>query len=47
MFELDVKQIQAKTTEFSGKLPESGTGEYVVRVESPKATTYTLTAALK
>ena len=47
MFKLDTKQFQAKTTEFSGKLPESGTGEYVIRVESDKATSYTLTATLK
>ena len=47
MFELDVNMFQKKTRQFSGKLPESGTGEYVIRVESPRATTYTLTATLK
>ena len=47
MHEFDVEPIQDNTTEYSGRLPFAGKGEYVIRVETNKATKYTLTVSIK
>jgi len=47
MNEFDVEPIQNNTTEYTGKLPFAGNGEYVIRVEADKATKYTLTVSIK
>lgn len=47
MHEFDVEPIQDNTTEYSGRLPFAGKGEYVIRVETDKATKYTLTVSIK
>ena len=47
MHEFDVEPIQDNTTEYSGRLPFAGNGEYVIRVEADKATKYTLTVSIK
>jgi hypothetical protein len=47
MHEFDVEPIQDNTTEYGGRLPFSGKGEYVIRVETDKATKYTLTVSIK
>jgi hypothetical protein len=47
MHEFDVEPIQDNTTEYAGKLPFAGIGEYVIRVEADKATKYTLSVSIK
>lgn len=47
MNEFDVEPIRDDTTEYAGKLPFAGTGEYVIRVETDKPTKYTLTVSIK
>jgi hypothetical protein len=46
MHEFDVEPIQDNTTEYAGKLPFAGNGEYVIRIEADKATKYTLTVSI-
>ena len=47
MHEFDVEPIQDNASEYAGKLPFAGNGEYVIRVEADKATKYTLTVSIK
>jgi hypothetical protein len=47
MHEFDVAPIQDNTTAYSGRLPFAGKGEYVIRVETNKATKYTITVSIK
>ena len=47
MHEFDVEPIQDNTTEYAGKLPFAGNGEYVIRVEADKSTRYTLKVSIK